>query len=89
MRREQFQEVKIVENEKGQVSRSQGGGNWEGNNFKKLRLLKMRREQFQEVRVQKMGWVTECKKKRILILIGRIIYASSIASIYIWYYIIW
>ena len=38
MRKGKFQEVKIVENEKG-------------NNFKKLRLLKMRKGKFQEVKI--------------------------------------
>ena len=62
MRREQFPEVKIVENEKGQVSRS-------------LSL--------------KDGVGDRMQKEEKRILIGRIVYASSIASIHVWYYIIW
>ena len=56
MRREQFPEVKIVENKKGQVSRSLSPKDGVGDRMQK-------------------------EEKRILI--GRIIYASSIASIYV------
>ena len=56
MRREQFQEVKIVENEKGQVSKCLS---------------------------PKDGVGDRMQKEENRILIGRIIYASSIASIYV------
>ena len=51
MRKGKFQEVEIVENEKGQVSRSWDCWKWERASFKKLRLLKLRKGKFQEVKI--------------------------------------
>ena len=102
MRRGKFQEVKVVEIEKGTISRSWDSWKWEGNNFKKLRLLKMRKGKFQEVKILEnekgqvsrslslKDWVSDwMQKEEKRILIGRIVYTSSIASIYVWSYIIW
>ena len=69
MRREQFQEVKIVENEKGQ--------------FQEVKIVENEKGQVSRSLSPKDGVGDRMQKKEKRILIGRIVYASSIASIYV------